>query len=72
MTESQAIVFVASAPTDKQPYKPQGDGSTVVLLDVPEVVAGQVETFWRNSRGKQLKVTIEAFDAEVLGTKAVE
>ena len=55
----RAIEFLASAPTDKQPYKPQGDGSTVVLLDVPETIAGDVESFWRKSRGKVLRILAE-------------
>ena len=59
LVSPRAIEFIASAPTDKQPYKPQGDGSTVVLLDVPENLAGRVETFWRDSRGKTLRVLIE-------------
>ena len=56
---AKAIEFLATAPTDKQPYKPQGDGSTVVLLDVPENLAGAVETFWRQSRGKVLRILAE-------------
>lgn len=58
----RAITFVASAPTDKQPYKPQGDGSTVVLLDVPYPVSMDVETFWKRSMGKHLRVLVEVVD----------
>jgi hypothetical protein len=54
-----AITFVASAPTDKQPYKPQGDGSTVVLLDVPYPVSADVEVFWKRSQGKYLRVLVQ-------------
>lgn len=59
----RAIEFVANAPTDKMPYKPQGDGSTVVLLDVPEAMAGAVEQFWRESRGKVLRILAEISEA---------
>lgn len=59
MADPRAIEFIAAAPTDKQPYKPQGDGSTVVLLDVPETLAGAVESFWRASRGKTLRILAE-------------
>lgn len=56
---SKGIEFLATVPTDKQPFKPQGDGSSVVLLDIPETTAGEVEQFWRSARGKVLRVLAE-------------
>lgn len=59
MEQPRAITFTAAAPTDKQPYKPQGDGSTIVLLDVPYPVSADVEAFWKRSQGKYLRVLVE-------------
>lgn len=62
MSELRAIEFLAFAPTDKQPYKPHGDGGCTALLDVGEQFAAKVEQFWKASRGKNLRVLVEVQD----------
>ena len=62
MSAARAITFIASAPTDKQPYKPHAEDGGVLVLQIPQVYWDSVPELHKAGRGKVLRVLVEVQD----------
>lgn len=68
----RAFEFKANFPTNKQPYKPAGEGGGSIVLDVAEDQWDGIPGVHKAARGHTLRVMIEVLPDEVLGTKQTD